>query len=176
MLQHLLDDLRMLSLADAGELSLNKRDIDPRALLERTAVAYFQQAETQSIALTLDAGQSLPRVMVDVERMSQVLNNLVSNALRYTPSEGAITLAAKASGQKLLLSVKDTGMGIAPEDLPHIFERFYRADSQRARTEHDSSGLGLAITKAIVESHGGEISAESQLNHGTTITITLPLS
>lgn len=170
-LQHLLDDLRTLSLADAGELSLHKRPIDPRALLERTAVAYLQQAEAQAITISVDADTNLPPINVDVQRMVQVLNNLVSNALRYTPANGTITLSSNVQNDHVLLSVRDTGIGIPAKDLPNIFERFYRADSNRTRTDHDASGLGLAITKAIVEAHNGTISVESELGVGTAFTV-----
>jgi two-component system sensor histidine kinase BaeS len=172
-LQRLVEDLRVLSLADAGELSLNLRPIDPAALLERTALAYFVQAEQQGIALQVQADESLPSVVVDTDRMTQVLNNLVSNALRYT-DKGAIMLAARADDQHVQLQVCDSGSGIAAEDLPFIFDRFYRADKARQRTDSTTSGLGLAITKAIVEAHGGTIAAESTEGVGTTFTITLP--
>jgi signal transduction histidine kinase len=105
--------------------------------------------------------------------MTQVLNNLVSNALRHT-GPGAIVLAARAEGQHIQLQVRDTGSGIAAEDLPFIFDRFYRADKSRQRGDSTASGLGLAITKAIVEAHGGTIAVESTPSAGTTFTITLP--
>ena len=218
-LQRLVEDLRVLSLADAGELSLNLRPIDPTALLERTALAYFVQAEQQGIALRVETDDSLPSVVVDTDRMTQVLNNLVSNALRYTPPGGSIRLRADAhlidketkrqgdagtrrqgdketrrqddsrftiygGGQSfssvvgrwssVVLCVSDSGSGIVAEDLPFIFDRFYRADKARQRSDSATSGLGLAITKAIVEAHGGTITAESTPGAGTTFTITLP--
>ncbi len=172
-LQHLVDDLRLLSLADAGVLPLNRRAVDPTALLERTAIAYFVQAEDQQTALRVDAEGPLPSVSVDIERMTQVLNNLVSNSLRFTTA-GEIVLAAAADSEHVRISVRDTGTGIAAEDLPFVFERFYRADRARQRRNDGTSGLGLAIAKAIVEAHGGSISAESTLGQGTTVTITLP--
>jgi two-component system sensor histidine kinase BaeS len=196
-LQRLVDDLRVLSLADAGELPLSRRAVDPAALIERTGLAYIVQAEQQGIALRVEAPENLPSVMVDIDRMSQVLNNLVSNALRYTP-EGAIVLSASSELRVLsselagdltetqnsklktqncvVLSVSDTGSGIAAEDLPFIFDRFYRADQSRQRNDDTSSGLGLAIAKAIVEAHGGTISVSSALGHGTEFTIGLPVS
>ncbi len=174
-LQRLVEDLRVLSLADAGELPLNLRPIDPTALLERTALAYFVHAEQQGIALQMQTDESLPSVVVDTDRMTQVLNNLVSNALRYT-DKGAIMLAAHARDQHVQLQVCDSGSGIAAEDLPFIFDRFYRADKARQRGDSATSGLGLAITKAIVEAHGGTIAAESTRGIGTTFTITLPVA
>lgn len=171
-LQHLVEDLRTLSLADAGELSLNQRSVDPKALLERTGLAYIMQAEQQGIQLRIDAPEGLPSVSVDTERMTQVLNNLVANALRFT-SKGEIVLTAAAVNQHVELRVRDTGIGIAPDDLVHIFDRFYRADTSRQRSIHGESGLGLAIAKALVEAHGGTIAATSKIGQGTTFTITL---
>ncbi|MBS1964837.1 MAG: HAMP domain-containing protein [Chloroflexi bacterium SZAS-1] len=173
-LQRLVDDLRVLSLADAGELPINRRAVDPAALLERTGLAYIVKAEEQGLELRVEAAEDLPSVEVDTDRITQVLNNLVSNAMRYT-SQGAIVLAAHADAQRVYLEVRDTGSGIAAEDLPFIFDRFYRADKARQRSTADtSSGLGLAITKAIVEAHGGTIAATSTEGGGTTFTIALP--
>lgn len=175
-LQRLVDDLRILSLADAGELPINRRAVDPAALLERTGLAYIVQAEEQGIGLRVDAEEELPSVEVDTDRMTQVLNNLVSNALRYT-TEGEIVLAARADTERVYLQVRDTGSGIPAEDMPFIFDRFYRADKSRQRSTSDtSSGLGLAITKAIVEAHGGTIAVAPAEGGGTVFTIALPLN
>ena len=111
--------------------------------------------------------------MVDQERMIQVLGNLVSNAMGYTPAGGTIALSAARAGAQILLEVRDTGCGIAPDLLPVIFERMYRADQSRA-AKHGGSGLGLAIVKTIVEAHGGAISAESTPGIGTRMLIHLP--
>jgi two-component system sensor histidine kinase BaeS len=173
LLQHLVEDLRTLSLADAGELKLNKRPIDPKALLERTGLAYIMQAEEKGLALRVDAPSNLPAILVDGERMTQVLNNVVSNALRYT-SAGEIVLSGTVANSDVLLEVRDTGAGIPPEELPFIFNRFYRADQSRHRTVDGASGLGLAIAKAIVEAHEGKITAVSEPGSGTTFVITLP--
>ncbi len=176
-LQHLVEDLRMLSLADAGELTLNKRSVDPKALLERTGLAYFVQAEQQGIALRVDAPENLPSINVDTGRMTQVLNNLVSNALRHTKA-GEVVLSASSEHNHVQLRVSDTGSGIAPEHLPHVFDRFYRADPSRQRassSDGESTGLGLAIAKAIVEAHGGTISATSVVGKGTTMIVALPM-
>lgn len=172
-LQHLVEDLRTLSLADAGEIRLNRRAVDPAAVLERTALAYFVQAEQQKVTLRVEASEGLPSIFVDTDRLTQVLNNLVSNALRYTPPNGTITLAAEAKDQAVFLKVRDTGSGIASEDLPFVFDRFYRVDKSRQRMDGDSasSGLGLAIAKAIVEAHGGELKVTSTLGQGTTFII-----
>lgn len=174
-LQRLVEDLRVLSLADAGELSLNRRAVDLAALLERTGLAYIVPAEAQGVALRVDAPEGLPSIVVDTDRMTQVLNNLVSNALRYT-SQGEIVLSASADTQHVRLSVCDTGSGIAAADVPFIFDRFYRADKARQRTDSSEGGLGLAIVKAIVESHGSTIAVASQLDQGTTFTISVPVA
>jgi len=195
-LQRLVEDLRVLSLADAGELPLNRRVVDPSALLERTGLAYIDKAEQQGITLRVEPDEALPSIAVDTDRMTQVLNNLVSNALRYTPEGGEITLSAaqvtnderpttKEESSALhsfvfrpssfvLLRVRDTGSGIEADDLPFIFDRFYRADQSRERVESNASGLGLAIAKAIVEAHGGTLAVESRPHAGTTFTIKLP--
>lgn len=175
-LQRLVEDLRTLSLADAGEIRLNRRAVDPKALLERTALAYFVQAEEHGIALRVEAADGLPSINVDTDRLTQVLNNLVSNALRHT-AQGEIVLSASASsnGRAVEIKVSDTGSGITADDLPYVFDRFYRSDKSRQREEgdDDSSGLGLAIAKAIVEAHGGTIKVVSAPDQGTTFTITL---
>ena len=171
-LQHLVEDLRILSLADAGELPLNRRAVDPKALLERSGLAYVMQAEAKGIGLRIEAEDTLPSIAVDVERMTQVLNNLVANALRFT-EQGEIVLSATNGQGVVELQVKDSGIGIPAEDLPYIFNRFYRADRARQRTPEGSSGLGLAIAKAIVEAHGGQITAVSTPYQSTQFTITL---
>ena len=173
--QHLLrmvEDLRVLSLADAGELTLNKRNVDPKALLERTALAYVFAADQQGLSLTVASDEGLPSILVDTDRMNQVLSNLVSNALAHT-SLGGIVLSACTVASGICLSVHDTGSGIAPDKLPFVFDRFYRGDTARHRGDTASSGLGLAIAKAIVEAHGGAISVTSDLLAGTTFNIKL---
>jgi signal transduction histidine kinase len=172
-LQRLVADLRILSLADAGELPLTRQNAAPESLLSRVAEAYGPAAEKAGVRLVVTpASAPLPEVFVDVERMVQVLANLVTNALRHTPAGGAVTLGAQREGHSVVLTVSDSGEGIAPDVLPRIFDRFYRADN--ARQNGDESGLGLAIVKSIITNHGGGISAASEVGQGSTFTIHLP--
>jgi signal transduction histidine kinase len=172
-LQRLVADLRTLSLADAGELTLNLQRTEPRALLARVAETYAPVAHKAGIRLEVAAAADLPPVAVDFERMVQVLANLVTNALRHTPAGGEVTLGAHVRGRQVALTVADTGEGIAPDVLPHIFDRFYRADAARTQSG-DESGLGLAIAKSIVGSHGGAVEAASEVGRGATFTVLLP--
>jgi two-component system, OmpR family, sensor histidine kinase BaeS len=173
LLQRLVEDLRTLSLADAGELKLTCGAVSPRELLERVEASFKAQAAVSGVTLRVEADRTLPDVMIDSERMAQVLGNLVTNALRHTPSGGDITLSAQQKADCVELKISDTGLGIAPQDLPKVFERFYRGDPSR-QSEGGESGLGLAIARSIVEAHGGTILASSSLGTGTTMTITLP--
>jgi len=170
-LQRLVDDLRTLSLADAGELTLRLQPLTPGELLTQVAAVYQHQADQQHIHLKLDVEPHLPEVSLDPERMAQVLGNLVSNALRYTPEDGEIRLSARQTEGNLILSVKDNGSGIPSDILPHIFERSYRGDQSRTGSE---SGLGLAIARSIVELHGGSIRATSD-EQGSEFIIVLSL-
>jgi two-component system sensor histidine kinase BaeS len=172
-LSRLVDDLKTLSLADAGELPLVPQRISPDVLLKRTASAYKVQADGQDITIQVEAAPGLPEIEVDIERMVQVLGNLMSNALRYTPPGGQITLASGQTGEQVWLSVADNGEGIPAEDLPYIFERSYRGDKARQHPEGES-GLGLSIAKSLVEAQGGTISAASKTGKGTTFTIYIP--
>lgn len=175
-IQHLIDDLRILALADAGELSLVIRPVDPETLLEHTALAHMIQAQEKGIDLRVESTKDLPEIEVDPERITQVLGNLVSNALRYTPKGGEIVLSAESHDAFIQLQVRDTGSGIEPEDLPHVFDRFYRSDTARSQdSAMGESGLGLAIAKSIVTAHGGDIDVTSTVGEETTFTISLPL-
>ncbi len=173
LLQRLVDDLRTLSLADAGELSLNREAIDGSEYLQDVQHFYESRAAAEGLTLRTEIASSLPPIDADRARLGQILANLISNAIRHTPAGGSITLGAVGSGTQVRLFVQDTGEGIEPEKLPHVFDRFYRVDESRTH-EDGQSGLGLAITKALVEAHGGSIHAESQPGQGTTMWITLP--
>lgn len=175
-LNRLVDDLRILSLAEAGELPLAKRPVLPKILLERAANAHGPQAERHAISLELDIDDTLPAVVVDPDRMAQVLDNLLNNAIRYTPAGGRVILAARSNRDRARLVVQDSGPGIPEDQLPYIFERFYKGDKSRQRQDEDGSGLGLAIARSIVEAHGGQISAESRPGQGVTFNVDLPTS
>lgn len=171
-LHHLIEDLRTLSLADAGELRLQRQLVQPAALLADVRESFALQADARGVTLAVDADPDLPPVSVDPLRMTQVFGNLVSNALRHTPPGGQVTLRAALHPPNVEFTVEDTGAGIAPEHLAHIFERFYRADASRQQQEGES-GLGLAIVRSLVEAHGGSVRAESTPGKGTRMTIAL---
>ena len=172
-LNRLVEDLRTLSLSDAGELQLNQQWVSPKELLDRAAAARKQEALGNEVQLQIEAAESLPEVNVDADRITQVLVNLLDNALRYTPAGGQIKLAARSAEAGVEMVVKDTGPGIPQEDLGHLFERFYRGDKSRQR-EEGGSGLGLAIAKSVVESQGGQIRVESKPGEGAAFIIRLP--
>lgn len=173
-LEHLVNDLRILSLADAGELAINPQTIEPERLLQEVASLYQYQTQRKNITLDLDIPSPLPTIEVDPGRMTQVITNIVDNALRHTPEGGRILLSAGQKNDRVALSIEDTGPGLKAEDLDRIFDRFYQTDAARQR--HDGgSGLGLAIAKSIVQAHGGQITAQSEPGKGLRVTITLPM-
>ncbi len=175
-LQHLIEDLRLLALADAGELVLARRPVEARALLEHAALAYRVQAGEKEIQISVQAEEDLPPIDADPDRINQVLSNLVSNALRHTPEDGQIVLTAEAAQAGVRLIVRDNGPGIPAEDLPHIFDRFYRGDKSRQQKQSGESGLGLAIARSIVEAHGGQIVVSSASGQGAAFEVLLPHS
>jgi signal transduction histidine kinase len=168
-LGRLVDDLRTLSLADAGELPLVLQKISPKIILERLVARHMVTAHQKAVLLQVDARDDLPLILVDVERIAQVLDNLILNAFRYTPPAGQVTLKAGENASGVFIQVIDTGTGIDPQDLPHIFDRFYRGD--KARQQGSESGLGLAIARSIVEAHQGTLTVESTPGQGATFTI-----
>lgn len=172
-LGRLVEDLRTLSRADAGELTLNLQLTSPQTLLERARSAQRPFAVEKQIELKLNVDPDTPEITIDAERMAQVLGNLLSNALRYTPEGGTISLQAATAEGGAELRVTDSGPGIEPAELPNVFNRFYRGDKSRQR-ETGGSGLGLAIAKSIVELHGGRIRVESKPGQGATFVIWLP--
>ncbi len=172
-LEHLVDDLRTLSLADADELPMAFESVAPAKLLQELKLIYNNSASRKDISLEVEAEDDLPEIKVDPGRMLQVLRNLLDNALRYTPEGGRITFSARQAQEMVEIRVQDTGPGLADGDLQYVFDRFYRANPARNR-EDGGSGLGLAIAKSIVEKHGGRIWAESQSGPGLAILIQLP--
>lgn len=174
-LEKLVEDLRILSLVESGELPIKLGEYDPAALLQKTAASYLALAQDKDIELEVNVNEGTPNGRIDIDRMGQVLGNLVNNALRHTPQGGQILMTARPWNGGVEIQVRDSGPGIDPEDLPHVFERFYRGDKSRHR-DGAGSGLGLAIAKSLTEAQGGTIRAESQLGHGTTILLQIPKS
>ena len=175
-LTRLSEDLSAVTRAESGEIQLSLDRRDPAELLEQAFRAADDRAQALGIDLSVETEPGLPAVLVDADRMAQVLGNLVDNALRHTEPGGRVVLAGQASGSAVRLAVTDTGEGIEARHLPHVFERFYRAESARDRTS-GGSGIGLAITKALVEAHGGTIVATSAgPGAGSRFEITLPLA
>ena len=174
-LSRLVADLRDLALAEAGQLRLERKPISLADVIAQVNESLKAQASEKGVTLNIESGGPLPPVEADEQRIAQVLFNLMANALRHTPPGGTVTTSAEARDGRVLVSVRDTGTGIPPEDLPHVFERFYRADRSRARAT-GGSGLGLTIAKQIIEAHGGQIWAQSWLGAGSTFAFSLLLS
>jgi signal transduction histidine kinase len=166
-MSRLLDDLQTLSTAEAGALALYREATTPRQLIDAAIQTFTVQAGEKEVRLVARAADSLPEIDVDRFRIGEVLSNLLSNAIRHTPSGGEVILTAVAAGDAVEFSIADSGTGIAQEHLPHVFDRFSRSP------DSPGAGLGLAIAKSLVEAHGGDISAESG-PRGTTIVFTLP--
>jgi len=174
-LSRLVDDLRELAQAEAKQLPLDRVSVDLAELALEVVAIYEPIAETSGIELQTRISEGLPSIRGDHARLMQCLQNLINNAIRHTPEGGSVTLDLQGDADFIELKVKDTGTGIDPEHLPHVFDRFYRADAARTR-ETGGTGLGLAITRAIIVNHGGEISAESDgLDKGSIFTVKLPV-
>jgi len=167
----LVNDLRFLSLADAGELQLSPQPTDVRDLIGETILSLRELAAQGGVTLDTVLPPGPLTVPLDSRRVTQVLRNLLSNALAHTPVGGEVRVEAALVGEHLRIVVSDTGSGISPEHLPHVFDRLYRADGSRSS---GGSGLGLSICKSIVEAHGGQISLMSEPGRGTAVTFTLP--
>lgn len=166
-LSRLIDDLRTLALAESGALKLQKERVDLAALVAETAAAFRAQAHAAGVELVTEPGSEII-LELDPARIREVLENLIGNALRYTPRGGRITVQCMVKSEQVEVRVRDTGSGIAPEDLPRVFERWQKSRDSRG------TGLGLAIAKNLVNLHGGEIFAASEIGKGTTIQFTLP--
>jgi len=174
-LTRLVADLRDLALAEAGQLRLELKTIHLAGVIAQVGEGLEIQAHEKGVTLKHEVAGNIPEIQADEQRITQVLYNLMSNALRHTPTGGTISTTAELRDGQVLVSVRDTGTGIAPEDLPHVFERFYRDDRSRTRAT-GGSGLGLTISKQIIELHGGQIWAQSWLGAGSTFAFSLPLS
>ena len=174
-LTKLVSDLHELAQAEAHQLPLHKQVVDVGALVKETAVAFQPTAKAQGVTLQVELLGKLPHLAVDADRIRQVVNNLMANALQHTGENGRVTLTIQQKDNTLQVQVQDTGTGIAPEDLPYVFDRFYQTDGARSR-EDRGMGLGLAIVRALVEEHGGGVTAVSPgLGQGSTFTFSLPL-
>ncbi|MGH2459974.1 MAG: sensor histidine kinase [Chloroflexota bacterium] len=171
-MNQLVNDLLTLARADAGESQVGREPLDLNDLTSDVVAAMEPLARARGVALGRGAAESTV-VMGDQTRLTQLLLNLIDNALKYTPAGGAVTVSTRPEGKQAILQLADTGVGIPPEHLPHLFERFYRVDPARARAQ-GGAGLGLAIARWIVESHGGHITVASETGRGTTFTVTLP--
>jgi signal transduction histidine kinase len=173
LLARLVDDLRTLALAESGALRLQKEPVDLAVLINETAASFRPQADAENVALAVEVAADLPLLSLDPERMREVLHNLIVNALRYTPPGGAIQVCCHVglagASQQAQITIQDSGSGIPAEDLPHIFDRFYKS------RDSTGMGLGLPIARNLVEAHGGTIAAHSAPGQGATIQIALPI-
>jgi two-component system OmpR family sensor kinase/two-component system sensor histidine kinase BaeS len=181
LLSRLVDDLRELALVDAGQLRLNLVPTDAAQVIYATAENLALAAEAQEVTLATRVTDGLPPVQADPDRLAQILRNLLANALRHTPPGGSVTVTAVPADGAVAIAVADTGEGITPEDLPHVFDRFWRGDRARTRTggvrgkgETGGTGLGLSVAQSLVEAQGGQIWVESSPGKGATCHFTLP--
>ncbi|WP_031461117.1 sensor histidine kinase [Chloroflexus sp. MS-G] len=175
-LQRLIEDLELLSRVEAGQLPVVARAIDLRSVLEAQIAQFEPLFSSNQVTLSLDAPEQLPQVWADPDRVAQVLINILANAYRYTPAGGQVTVQVSTDDQEVRVAVIDSGIGIAAEHLPHLFERFYRVDKSRARNS-GGSGIGLAIARHLIYAQGGEIWAESDgIGKGARFIFTLPLA
>lgn len=172
--QRIVDDLQDLALAEAGALTYHPTEVDLRELLETGRTAHRAQADAAGVTLELEAPGPV-FVTADPDRLRQVVGNLVGNAVRATAAGGSVTLALTPRRELAVVEVRDTGKGIAAEDLPHLFDRFWRADASRGRAT-GGSGLGLSIARQIVTDHRGTIEVRSTVGAGTTFTVVLPMT
>jgi len=173
LLNRLVDDLQELALAEAGQLKLVRQPVGLAEVVEQVMSLFQSRATAKGLTVRIDLPAELPAVDADPDRVGQILRNLLINALTYTPPDGEITVLARAVDSEIEVTVRDTGIGVAPEHLPYVFERFYRADKSRTRTT-GGAGLGLAIVKQLVEAHGGRVWVESKIEEGSSFTFTLP--
>ncbi|MDA1216484.1 MAG: HAMP domain-containing sensor histidine kinase, partial [Chloroflexi bacterium] len=176
LLSRLVEDLGTLALAESGQLQMSMAPLDVNDLLAESAFAYAIQAKSTGVLLRVEvAGDASPLIVnADAGRMQQMLGNLIANALRHTPKDGTVTLRTAKDQDAIHLEVEDTGEGISEDDLPFIFDRFWRGDRARTHKATVGGGLGLAIARQLVRDHGGDIHVSSSIGKGTTFTISLP--
>jgi len=174
-LSRLVDDLLDLSRIESGAVELKLADVDVAELIRSAVEAFEAEARERRIHVELDLARDLPTVRADWDRIYQVLANLLSNALRFNRADGKIAIAAWDADGQVRVEVRDTGPGIPADQLPYIWERFHRADTARARDE-GGTGLGLAIVRSIIGTHGGDVTAESEVGKGSTFSFTLPIT
>jgi len=176
-LSHLIDDLLTLSQVEVGLETLKMEKVDLPLLLGEAMATFWPRAEAGGVTLTMDAPPQLPPAKASPPQIRQVIDNLLDNALKHSSSGGVVSISCRPSNGQVIVSVTDTGQGIPAADLPHVFERFYRADRSRSRASGSGStgGLGLSIVRSIVTAHGGEVSIDSQVGKGTTVRFTLPV-
>ena len=175
-LSRLVDDLQELSRVEARAYPLDLREADIAALVETTIKRLTPNARAKRVVLTSSLPRELPHLIADEDRLGQVLLNLTANSIQYTNEGGAVTISAERKNGEIQIAVTDTGMGIPPEHLAHIFTRFYRVDKSRSRASGGGSGIGLTIARHLVEAHGGRIWAESEgEGKGSRFVFTLPL-
>jgi signal transduction histidine kinase len=174
-MHRMVESLLDLARIEAGQMDMRQRAVAPSDLLHAIGESLSVRAREKGLTLTLDIFPDLPRIAGDGDRLAQVFNNLLDNALKHTPSGGQILLRAQPAAHGIAVTVQDTGEGIPTEDLPLIFERFYQVDKSRRRDRRSGMGLGLAIVRQIVQMHGGSIHVASTVGQGTTFTVWLPL-
>jgi signal transduction histidine kinase len=167
-LARLIDDLRTLAHSESGALSLQRETTDLVVLIHDVARSLEAEANAAGVTIRVGESMNLPLVDIDPLRIREVIANLVTNALHHTPPGGVVSIDGEAESDRVVMTVADTGTGVAAEDLPKIFDRFYKGTGSRG------SGLGLTIARNLVVAHGGEIRADSEPGRGTTITFTLP--
>jgi two-component system sensor histidine kinase ResE len=171
LVRELLDLARM----EAGHIQLDLSEIFLPDFIQRVIRKFQALAKDQKVRLTAKMDKDVTTVYWDEDKIEQVLTNLIDNAIRHTPQEGSVCVYAYHEDQGITLEVQDSGTGIPEEDLPFVFERFYKADKARTRGQSGGTGLGLSIVKHLVHAHGGEVSVKSQLGKGTVFIVHLPL-
>lgn len=171
-LARLIDDLLDLSKIESGKLKLTLKPCALKPIIKRVVSSLNKQSKNKSIRIQIDIPKDISGILADEARIAQVLLNLIDNAIKYTENKGLITISAKEKDVFVQIDVIDTGIGIQEQDIPRLFERFYRVDKARSR-ELGGTGLGLSIVKHIVHAHNGEIFVQSVLGHGSTFSFTV---